>query len=81
MKSKNLTNLNKLNFIKTVKDRPGHDERYALNTNFFKRNINYKIKKNLVIGLEDTINWYLNNEDWLKSILKTYNFKRLGLID
>lgn len=81
MKSKNLTDLNKLNFIKTVKDRPGHDERYALNTNFFKRNINYKIKKNLVIGLEDTINWYLNNKDWLKSILKTYNYKRLGLID
>ncbi len=81
MKSKNLTKLNKLNFIKTVKDRPGHDERYALNTNFFKRNINYKMKKNLVIGLEDTINWYLNNKDWLKSILKTYNYKRLGLID
>ena len=42
MKSKNLTKLNKSNFIKTVKDRPGHDERYALNTNFFKRNINYQ---------------------------------------
>ena len=81
MKSKNLTKLNKSNFIKTVKDRPGHDERYALNTNFFKRNMNYKIKKNLVIGLEDTINWYLDNKDWLKSILKTYNYKRLGLID
>jgi len=81
MKSKNLTKLNKSNFIKTVKDRPGHDERYALNTNFFRRNINYKIKKNLIIGLEDTINWYLDNKDWLKSILKTYNYKRLGLID
>ncbi|MDA9731067.1 GDP-mannose 4,6-dehydratase [Candidatus Pelagibacter sp.] len=81
MKSKNLTKLNKSNFIKTVKDRPGHDERYALNTNFFKRNINYKIKKSLVIGLEDTINWYLDNKDWLKSILKKYNYKRLGLID
>ena len=43
--------------------------------------MNYKIKKNLVIGLEDTINWYLDNKDWLKSILKTYNYKRLGLID
>ena len=81
MKSKNLTKLNKSNFIKTVKDRPGHDERYALNTNFFKRNINYKIKKSLVIGLEDTVNWYLDNKDWLKSILKKYNYKRLGLID
>ena len=81
MKSKNLTNLNKKNFLKTVKDRPGHDQRYALNTDFFKKNINYKIKKNLIIGLEDTVNWYLNNNEWLKSILKTYKFKRLGLID
>ena len=56
MKSKKLTNLNKQNFLKIVKDRPGHDERYALNTEFFKKNIQYKIKKNLVIGLEDTTN-------------------------
>ncbi len=81
MKSKKLTNLNKKKFLKLVKDRPGHDERYALNTDFFKKNINYKIKKKLEIGLEETINWYLNNENWLKSIHKTYNYKRLGLID
>ena len=35
----------------------------------------------LKVGLEDTINWYLNNENWLKSTHKTYNYKRLGLID
>ena len=48
---------------------------------FLKEILIIKIKKNLIIGLEDTINWYLNNKDWLKSILKTYNYKRLGLID
>ena len=35
----------------------------------------------LKVGLEDTINWYLNNKNWLKSTHKTYNYKRLGLID
>ena len=34
MKNKKLTNLNKNNYIEFVKDRPGHDERYALNTDF-----------------------------------------------
>ena len=37
--------------------------------------------KSLKVGLEDTINWYLNNKNWLKSTHKTYNYKRLGLID
>ena len=80
MKKKNLTNLDKTNYIKFVKDRPGHDERYALNTNFFKKNIKYKIQKNLMVGLEETVNWYINNKSWLKSIHKTYKYKRLGLI-
>lgn len=81
MKSKGLTDLSKKKFLRTVRDRPGHDERYALNTSLFKKIINYRIQKSLKIGLEDTINWYLNNKNWLKSTHKTYNYKRLGLID
>jgi dTDP-glucose 4,6-dehydratase len=81
MKKKNLTNLNKKNYIKFVKDRPGHDDRYALNTDFFKKNIKYKIQKNLMTGLEETVNWYINNKNWLKTINKTYKYKRLGLVD
>ena len=81
MKKNKLTKLKNKKFLKLVKDRPGHDERYALNTNFFKKNINYKIKKKLRTGLKETIYWYLNNRNWLKSIHKTYNYKRLGLYD
>ena len=81
MKSQNLTNLEDNNFVKMVKDRPGHDKRYALNTNFFKKNINYKIKKNLYLGLTETVNWYIENNRWVKNVNKSYNFKRLGLID
>ena len=80
MKKKKLTKLNKDNYIKFVEDRPGHDERYALNTDFFKKNIKYKIQKDLMTGLEETVNWYINNKKWLKSIKKTYKYERLGLI-
>jgi dTDP-glucose 4,6-dehydratase len=81
MKTKNLTNLKKDNFLKMVKDRPGHDERYALNTKFFKKKIKYKIKKNLKEGLKETISWYIENDKWIKNVNKSYNFRRLGLID
>ena len=81
MKSQNLTNLEDNNFVKMVKDRPGHDKRYALNINLFKKNINYKIKKDLYLGLTETVNWYIENNKWVKNVNKSYNFKRLGLID
>ena len=35
----------------------------------------YKIKKKLRTGLKETIYWYLNNRNWLKTIHKTYNYK------
>ncbi len=81
MKTKKLTNLRNNNYIKYVKDRPGHDERYALNTTFFKKNIKYKIKNNLYEVLEDTVDWYIKNDKWIKKINKSYNHERQGLID
>ena len=81
MKKRKLTKLKENNFLKNVKDRPGHDIRYALNSNFFKKNIKLKISKNLKNGLISTINWYIENKKWLKSVNKSYDFKRLGLID
>jgi dTDP-glucose 4,6-dehydratase len=80
MKQNNLTKLNKSNFLKTVKDRPGHDKRYALNTSFFKKTISCRMKFNLSLGLKNTIDWYIKNIKWLKSTKKSYNFKRLGLL-
>jgi len=81
MKFNKLTNLKYNNFIKKVNDRPGHDKRYSLNSNFLKKNIKFKLKKNLYSGLKETIFWYINNKYWIKKILKSYKFKRLGLID
>lgn len=80
MKKNNLTILNKNNFLKIVKDRPGHDKRYALNTAFFKKTINYKMKYGLTTGLKKTLEWYIENKEWLQNTKKSYNFKRIGLI-
>tara|TARA_Y200000002_G_scaffold66645_1_gene51516 strand:- start:7957 stop:8979 length:1023 start_codon:yes stop_codon:yes gene_type:complete len=80
MKHNNLTKLNKNNFLKTVKDRPGHDKRYALNINFFRKTVGYRMKFDLSLGLKNTIEWYVKNIKWLKSTKKSYNFKRLGLL-
>ncbi len=54
------------NLITFVKDRPGHDLRYAINSQKIKKKLNWKPKENLKSGLEKTIKWYLNNKEWLK---------------
>ena len=80
MKQNNLTKLTQNNYLKSVKDRPGHDKRYALNTSYFNKTIGYKIKFDLSLGLKNTIEWYIKNITWLKSTKKSYNFKSLGLL-
>ena len=47
--------------ISFVKDRPGHDLRYSLNTNKLRKKIKFKIKTNFTAGLLQTINWYISN--------------------
>ena len=65
----------KINFIK---DRPGHDIRYALNSNKILKKLNWKSKTNFEKGLKKTFLWYLNNENYYKSISKKDIVKRLG---
>jgi len=65
--------------IRYVEDRPGHDQRYSLNSSKIKKEINWVPKTNLDCGLELTIKWYLENEDWWKTIRKfKYKGERLG---
>ena len=62
-----------------VKDRPGHDFRYALNSRKIQRELKWKSKIRLDKGLMNTVKWYLSNKNFLKKISnKIYN-KRLGL--
>ena len=65
--------------IRFVKDRPGHDFRYALNNNKIRRKLKWKSKIGFEIGLAQTIQWYLNNENFFKNISKKDYQNRLGL--
>ena len=64
--------------IKFVKDRPGHDVRYALNSKKMLTKLKWKSKINLNDGLRKTFLWYLKNEEYYKSISKADIVKRLG---
>ena len=62
-----------------VKDRPGHDFRYALDSNKIKKTLNWKPKVNLKNGLRYTYVWYLTNLKYFSSVSKKLYDKRLGL--
>lgn len=64
--------------IKFVKDRPGHDKRYALNSNKIIKDLSWKSLSKINVGLEKTFLWYLNNQNYLNSIKKNQIIKRLG---
>ena len=65
--------------IKFVKDRPGHDLRYALNNNKILKTLRWKAKIRLNDGLSQTFKWYLSNQAFFKSVPKKLFYKRLGL--
>lgn len=50
---------------KFVKDRPGHDQRYAIDNSKIVRELQFEPKHNLDQGLRDTVRWYLANGDWV----------------
>tara|TARA_X000001036_G_scaffold298531_1_gene277610 strand:- start:2965 stop:3981 length:1017 start_codon:yes stop_codon:yes gene_type:complete len=65
--------------IQFVKDRPGHDLRYALNSNKIKKKLKWKPLKNFKSGLNETFIWYYANSKFFKNFSKKLFFKRLGL--
>jgi len=64
--------------IKFVQDRPGHDFRYALNSNKIKKKLGWKSSIGLKKGLEKTFEWYLNNQNYYSNLKKIDITKRLG---
>ena len=62
-----------------VKDRPGHDFRYALNSNKILKKLRWKAKISLHEGLSQTLDWYINNKSFFNSVSKKLHINRLGL--
>ncbi len=56
-------------FINYVKDRPGHDRRYALNCSKAKEQLNWSTKWSFEDGLKQTFDWYVSNKSWLERVL------------
>jgi len=61
--------------MRFVKDRPGHDRRYAMDISRMQEELNWNPKETLESGLRKTINWYLSHISWLESILQDEEFK------
>jgi len=76
--AKNLISLGSKVQIKFVKDRPGHDLRYALNSNKIKSELEWLPKTNFSKGIKLTLDWYLKNKSYYKSIFKKDIINRLG---
>jgi len=76
--SKNLIELGENVKITFVKDRPGHDVRYALNSNKIKRKLKWSPKTTFNEGIKKTFEWYKNNKTYYKSLKKKDITKRLG---
>jgi dTDP-glucose 4,6-dehydratase len=54
--------------ITYVKDRPGHDKRYAIDSSKIQNELGWSPKMNFENGIKQTIEWYLNNQNWIKNI-------------
>ena len=74
-----ISKINKKVKIQFVKDRPGHDVRYALNSQKIRKKLRWKPVINIKEGLLKTIDWYIVNKKYFESISKKDHVKRIGL--
>jgi dTDP-glucose 4,6-dehydratase len=69
------------NLITFVTDRPGHDRRYAVDPGKIERELGWRAQETFESGLETTVRWYLENEDWWRPLReRVYRGQRLGLV-
>ncbi len=64
--------------ISFVKDRPGHDQRYAIDASKIKNELGWEPQESFDSGLEKTVRWYLNNIDWCENIASGAYLQRRG---
>ena len=67
--------------IAFVADRPGHDKRYAIDGRRIRRELGWAPERSLDEGLEQTVAWYVEHEDWWRAIRQArYAGERLGVL-
>ncbi len=65
--------------ITYVADRPGHDRRYAIDASKLKRELGWQPGHNFQRGIAETVDWYLQNQGWVQSVLDgSYRLERIG---
>jgi dTDP-glucose 4,6-dehydratase len=57
-----------VNQITFVQDRPGHDQRYAIDASKLSNELGWKPKETFETGIEKTVDWYLNHQDWVNNV-------------
>jgi dTDP-glucose 4,6-dehydratase len=68
--------------ITFVKDRPGHDRRYAIDASKLQRQLGWSPRETFATGIRETVQWYLDNQDWCRRVFDgTYRGHRLGLVE
>ncbi len=76
-----IKNYSHLKLIKYVKDRPGHDRRYSINSSLIRNQLDWNPSYSLNKGIKITVDWYLNNLDWCNEMNRKSKYKqdRIGL--
>ena len=64
--------------ITFVKDRPGHDRRYAIDASKIQEKLNWTPEETFTTGIRKTIEWYLSNDEWIAKVSGDYDGGRLG---
>jgi dTDP-glucose 4,6-dehydratase len=68
--------------IAFVTDRPGHDQRYAIDASKVRRELGWQPRQSFEAGLERTVRWYLDNRPWWEPLrARVYGGERLGLLE